>query len=387
MNFELSEEQRALQDLMRRFVAKEMPKDAVAAWDDKGEYPAPLLRQMADIGLMGASIPLEFGGAGGGVMEEVIILEELARHSSTIALGYGLDACFGAVTIQRHGTPAQRAEFLPKIASGDYHFALSMTEPDGGTDILGAMKTVAKEDGDDFLIKGAKIYTSGLNIATHVFVVARTDHDPNKLSYGLTVFLVPINTPNMVYHKIDKLGSRFLHSYNVFYQDMRVPKSCIIGTRGQGWRAILDTLNNERIFVAAVCNGLGRGALEDATHYARERMAFGRPIGQFQAVQHQLADTLVEMNLAQLATYRAAWMSDQGLECSVQATSAKYYSSEAAFRATDRGMRVLAGAGFTMDYTMQRSYRDIRQLIFAPITNEMCKNYIAQVGCGLPKSY
>ena len=387
MQFDLSDDQRALQDLMRRFVAKEMPKEAVGRWDEEGEYPLPLLRKMAEIGLMGASVPEEYGGMGGGAMEEVIVLEELARHSSTVALGYGLDACFGAVTILRHGNETQRNQFLPKIAAGDVHFALSLTEPDGGTDILGAMKTTAREDGDDYLINGSKIYTSGLNIATHLFVVARTDHDPNKPSHGLTVFLIPKDTLGMTYHKIPKLGSRFLHSYTVFYDNMRVPKTCIIGERGRGWRAILDTLNNERIFVAAVCMGLGRGAYEDAVQYARERKAFGRPIGAFQAVQHQLADTLVELDLAQLATYRAAWLSDQGRECSVEATACKYYASEAAYRATDRGMRVLAGAGFTMEYNMQRYYRDIRQLIFAPITNEMCKNYIAQVGCGLPKSY
>jgi alkylation response protein AidB-like acyl-CoA dehydrogenase len=387
MNFDLTDDQRELQDLIRRFVQKEMPKDAVAKWDEKGEYPTSLLQSMAEIGLMGASIPEEYGGTGGGVIEEVIVLEELARHSSTVALAYGLDACFGAVTILRHGNEAQRKEFLPKIASGECHFALSLTEPDGGTDILGAMKTVAKEDGDSFVINGAKIFTSGLNIASHIFVVARTDTDPKKPSFGLTVFLIPKDTPGIVYNKINKLGSRFLHSYAVFYENVRVPKSSIIGVRGNGWRAILDTLNNERIFVAATCNGLGRGALEDAIDYAKERMAFGRPIGQFQAVQHQIADMKVELDLAQLATYRAAWLSDQGRDCSVEAACAKYYSSEAAFRATDRGMRVLAGYGFTMEYHMQRYYRDIRQLIFAPLTNEMGKNFIAQVGCGLPKSY
>ena len=137
----------------------------------------------------------------------------------------------------------------------------------------------------------------------------------------------------------------------------------------------------------AVCNGLGRGALEDATQYAKDRKAFGRSIGSFQAVQHQLAESLVELDLAQLGTYKAAWMADRKLDCSVPAASAKLFSSEAAFRATDRGMRVLAGAGFTMEYHMQRYYRDIRQLIFAPVTNEMGKNFIAQVGCGLPRSY
>ena len=387
MNFELTEDQRAQQAAVRRFVEKEMPKQLVSSWDEKGEFPEDLLDKMAEVGLMGASIPTAYGGTGGGVMEEVIILEELSRHSSSVALAYGMDVCFGAVTIERHGTPEQREHFMPRISSGEYHFALSMTEPDGGTDILGAMKTVARQEGDEFVINGAKVYTTGLNIASHIFVVARTDRDEKKSSYGLTVFLVAKDTPGITYRKINKLGSRFLHSYEVVYENVRVPSSCVIGRPNKGWHAILDTLNNERIFIAAVCNGLGRGALEDAIQYARDRKAFGRSIGEFQAVQHQLADSLVELDLAQLCTYKAAWMQDQKQDCSVQAASAKYFASEAAFRATDRGMRVLAGAGFTMEYHMQRYYRDIRQLIFAPVTNEMSKNFIAQAGCGLPRSY
>ena len=332
MDFRFSDDQRALQEVVRRSVEKEMPKDKVAEWDKNEEFPLELLDKMAGIGLMGATISEEYGGTGGGAMEEV-------------------------------------------------------TEPDGGTDILGATKTVAREDGDHFVINGSKVYTTGINIANHVFVVARTGKDPVKPSIGLTVFLIPTDTPGIRYDKITKLGSRFLHSYIVSYQDVRVHKSSMIGTRDRGWHAVIDTLNNERIFVAAVCSGLGRGALEDANQYALDRKAFGRPIGEFQAVQHQLADSLVELDLAQLSTYRAAWMQDQGLDCSVQAASAKYFASEAAFRATDRGMRVMAGAGFTMDYHMQRYYRDVRQLIFAPVTNEMSKNFIAQVGCGMPKSY
>jgi acyl-CoA dehydrogenase len=387
MDFEFTEDQKALQDLTRRFVEREMPKEAVAAWDKQGEFPASLLDRMAEIGLMGASIPEEYGGSGGGVMEETIVLEELARHSSTVALAYGLDVSFGAVTIERHGTEEHRREFLPRIASGDVHFALSLTEPDGGTDILGAMKTVAVEDGDHYVINGAKVFTTGINIASWLFVVARTSRDPDKPSRGLTVFLVHKDTPGISWKKIEKLGSRFLHSYEVVYQNVRVHKSSIIGAEGRGWHAILDTLNNERIFIAATCIGLGQGALDDAVRYAQERRAYDRPIGQFQAVQHPLADSLTEIEMARLMTYKAAWMQDRGEDCSLPASMAKYYASEAAFRTTDRGMRVLAGYGFTMEYHMQRYYRDIRQLIFAPITNEMSRNFIAQVGCGLPRSY
>lgn len=387
MDFEFSEDQTALRDLVRKFVEREMPKEAVSGWDRDGEFPLSLLDKMAELGLMGASIPEEYGGSGGGVIEETIVLEELARHSSTVALAYGLDVSFGAVTIERHGSEEQRREFLPKIASGELHFALSLTEPDGGTDILGAMKTVAVEDGDDYVINGAKVFTTGINIASWLFVVARTSRDADKPSRGLTVFLVPKETPGISWKKIEKLGSRFLHSYEVIYQDVRVPRPSIVGAEGRGWHAILDTLNNERIFIAATCVGLGQGALDDAVRYAQERIAFGKPIGQFQAVQHQLADSLTELEMARLMTYRAAWMQDRGQDCSLPAAMAKYYASEAAFRTTDRGMRVLAGYGFTMEYHMQRYYRDIRQLIFAPITNEMSRNFIAQVGCGLPRSY
>jgi acyl-CoA dehydrogenase len=387
VDFELTDSQRAQQDAVRRFVEKEMPKHLVQKWDEAQEFPLDLLDKMAEIGLMGASLPTEYGGTGGGVMEEVIVLEELSRHSSSVAMAYGMDVCFGAVTIERHGSDDQRQNFLPRLVKGEVHFALSMTEPDGGTDILGAMKTSARIEGDDYVINGSKVYTTGLAFATHIFVVARSGRDELKPSSGLTVFLVPKDTPGITYRKIGKLGSRFLHSYEVFYENVRVPSSCIVGSPNRGWHAIIDTLNNERIFIAAVCCGLGRGALEDAIQYAKDRKAFGRSIGEFQAVQHQLADSLVELDMAQLMTYKAAWMQDQKKDCSVPAASAKYYASEAAFRTTDRGMRVLAGAGFTTEYHMQRYYRDIRQLIFAPVTNEMSKNFIAQAGCGLPRSY
>ncbi len=387
MDFQFTEDQQCLQDLVRKFVENEMPKEAVAKWDRDNDLPLELLDKMAKVGLMGASLPEEYGGTGGGTIEETIVVEELSRHSSTIALAYGLDVCFGAVTLERHGTEEQKKRFLTGLVSGEIHFALSLTEPDGGTDILGAMKTTAKADGDDYVINGTKVFTTGLNIADWIFVVARTSRDPERPSRGLTVFLVHKDTPGITYRKIEKLGSKFLHSYEVAYENVRIPKSSMIGSEGRGWTAILDTLNNERIFIAAVCTGLAQGALDDAVQYSKERIAFEKPIGQFQAIQHQLAERLTEIELARLVTYKAAWMEDQGKDCSLPAAMAKLYASETAFRTTDSGMRILAGYGFTMEYHMQRYYRDIRQLIFAPVTNEMSKNFIAQVGCGLPKSY
>jgi acyl-CoA dehydrogenase len=387
MDFDFTDEQKLLQETVREFVEREMPKDKVREWDKAEQYPAGLWQKFADVGFLGASIPTEFNGTGGNILDEIIICEGLARHNSSIAMSYQMAVCFGALSVERHGNEEQKKYFLPRIADGTVNFALSLTEPYGGTDILGTMRTKAKKDGDHYVINGTKMFTTGLNIASHLIAVGRTGEDPKRKSWGLTIFLVPKDTPGISFHKIEKLGSRILPSFEVVWDNVRVPKEYVLGEEGKGWYALLDTLNNERIAIAAICVGLGQGAYEDAVQYARERIAFDRPIGQFQAIQHQLADTLLEMELARLITYKAAWLQVHGRECSVESAMSKLYASEAAFRATDRGMRVMAGYGFTMEFNMQRYYRDIRQLIFAPLTNEMSRNYIGQVGCGLPKSY
>ncbi len=387
MDFEFSDEQKMLRDTVRKFVEKEMPKEKIRYWDNEGISPVDLWQKVAEVGFLGASIDQEYGGSGGGIIEETIICEELSRRNSSIGMMYQMAVCFGALSVERHGTEQQKEFFLPNIIKGEANFALSLTEPYGGTDILGTMRAKAVEEGDFYVINGTKMFTTGANIATHLIAVARTDRNPEKKSFGLTIFLAPKETPGITLNKIEKLGSRILPSFEVLWEDVKVSKDTMLGERGKGWYTFLDTLNNERITIAAVCVGLGQGAFEDANQYAKERIAFEKPIGQFQAIQHYLADTLVEIELARLITYKAAWMQSQGKECAVEAAMCKYYASEAAFRATDRGMRIMAGYGFTMEYDMQRYYRDIRQLIFAPITNEMNRNFIGQVGCGLPRSY
>ncbi|MFH1091269.1 MAG: acyl-CoA dehydrogenase family protein [Pseudomonadota bacterium] len=386
MNFEFTDEQKMLRETVRKFVDREMPVEKVREWDNKEITPPDLYKKMAEVGFLGSSIPEEYGGSGGGVIEEAIITEELSVRSSSCAMLYGLAVCFGALTIERQGTKEQKDYFLPRIIKGDVNFALSLTEPYGGTDILGTMRSKAEQDGDFYVINGTKVFTTGASVATHLFVVVRTDRTEKK-SFGLTIFLTPKETPGITLNKIEKLGSKIMPSFEVIYDNVRVPKDIMIGGRGTGWYTFLDTLNNERINIGATCVGIGQGAFEIANQYAKERIAFERPIGQFQAVQHQLADTMLEIELARLITYKAAWMQSQGMNCAVEASMSKYYASEAAFRATDRGMRIMAGFGFTMEYDMQRYYRDIRQFIFAPITNEMNRNFIGQVGCGLPKSY
>ena len=387
MNFDFTDEQKMLRDTVRKFVDREMPVEKIRQWDKAEVTPVDLYKKFAAAGFLGASIEPKYGGSGGGIIEETVILEEVSRRNSSIGMMFQMAVSFGGLTIERRGTEQQKEYFLPRIVKGEANFALSLTEPYGGTDILGTMRAKAVPDGDFYVINGTKMFTTGANVATHIFAVARTDSKPEKKAFGLTIFLIPKETVGVTFNKVEKLGSKILPSFEVVYDNARVSKDTLIGDRGQGWYAFLDTLNNERIAIAAICVGLGQGAFETANQYAKERVAFGKVIGQFQAIQHYLADTLLEMELARLITYKGAWMQAEGLDCAVEAAMCKYYASEAAFRATDRGMRIMAGYGFTMEYDMQRYYRDIRQFIFAPITNEMNRNFIGQVGCGLPRSY
>lgn len=390
LDFELTEEQKMIVETVRKFKEKECPKEKVREWDKTETFPTHVWKRLGEIGLLGAAFPEQYGGTGGGIIEETLITEELSYGFSDLGLTYLLGVCFGGISILEQGNEEQKKKYLPPLIAGNTNFCLSLTEPGGGTDILGALKSRAKQDGDYFILNGTKIFTTGAHVADTIVGVFRTDDSPDKPARGLTIFLIDKRSPGITCNKIEKLGSHILSSFEVVYEDVKVHKSQILGERGKGWYQIIATLNNERIVCAAICLGLARAALDDAVQYAKEREAFGKPIGQYQAIQHPLAESATELEAARLITYKAAWMQSknpQSTQTGVIATMAKYYASEIAQKATDRGMRVLAGYGFTEEYDMQRYFRNIRQLIFAPITNEMSKNFIGQVMLGLPKSY
>jgi acyl-CoA dehydrogenase len=390
LDFELTEEQKMIVETVRKFKEKECPKEKVREWDKTETFPTHVWKRLGEIGLLGAAFPEQYGGTGGGIIEETLITEELSYGFSDLGLTYLLGVCFGGISILEQGNEEQKKKYLPPLIAGNTNFCLSLTEPGGGTDILGALKSRAKQDGDYFILNGTKIFTTGAHVADTIVGVFRTDDSPDKPARGLTIFLIDKRSPGITCNKIEKLGSHILSSFEVVYEDVKVHKSQILGERGKGWYQIIATLNNERIVCAAICLGLARAALDDAVQYAKEREAFGKPIGQYQAIQHPLAESATELEAARLITYKAAWMQSknpQSTQTGVIATMAKYYASEIAQKATDRGMRVLAGYGFTEEYDMQRYFRNIRQLIFAPITNEMSKNFLGQVMLGLPKSY
>ena len=341
---------------------------------------------MAETGLLGAPIKEKYGGIGGDIITMAIVVEELARVFPDMAFTYIVNICFGGKSIEFFGTEEQKQQYLPKLCEGKLKFAMALTEPNGGTDVLGALKTRATLEGDHFIVNGQKMFITGAHIADYIMTIVKTNPNAPKKSGGITLLLIDRHSLGIEVNPIKKLGFKSVATSEVIFDNVSVPRENILGELDNGWYHLLDTLNNERIDVAAQCIGIAQGAFDLALEYAKQREAFGKPIGQFQAIQHYLANMATEIELARLMNYKAAWLQSNGKPCGVESTMAKLYASETAFKVASQGMQILGGYGFAMEYDMQRFFRDSKLLTVAPISNEMALNYIGQ-NLGLPKSY
>jgi acyl-CoA dehydrogenase len=390
MDFGFTEEQKLLKDSMREFVDKEIKGDYARNLDEdpsKMFIDEAMWQKIKDLGIFAASVPEEYGGLGGSFMDDVIIAEEFARGSVAVAMSFGATTGFGARTILFSGNEEQKKYFLPKIAQGEIKFCMAVTEPGGGTDILGALKTIAHQDGDNFIVNGQKIFITNAHKADYLLTLVKTDETASKKAKSLSLFLIPVrDNSGIEIVPLKKFTIKGASACEIFFDNATVPAKNMLGELHNGWYELLKTLNHERIMVAALTNGIGQAALEDMVDYAKKREAFGRPIGQYQAIQHKIADTALELELAKLITYKATWLLETGKPCHMEAAMAKMFSSEMAFKAATRGLDILAGYGVTLDYDMQRYFRDSRQCTFSPISNEMVRNFIAEQ-YGLPRSY
>ena len=390
MDFGLTKDQILLRDSMREFVDKEIKGEYARDLDDDPEkmfIDDAMWQKIKDLGIFAASVPEEYGGIGGTIIDDVIITEEFARGSVAVAMSFGATTGFGARAILFSGTESQKKHYLPQIAEGDIKFAMAVTEPSGGTDLLGAISTVARSDGNDFIVNGQKIYITNAHMADYILTLVRTDEETEKKSKSLSLFLIPVkNNQGVEIIPLKKFTIKGASACEVFYDHARVPVENMLGELHNGWYVLLKTLNHERIMVASLTNGIGQAALDDMVAYSKKREAFDRPIGKFQAIQHKIADTALELELAKLITYKAAWLLEAGKPCHMEAVMAKLYSSEMAFRASTNGLDIFAGYGVTLECDMQRYFRDSRQCTFSPISNEMSRNFIAEQ-FGLPKSY
>ena len=281
LDFELTDEQKMIMETVKKFKEKECPKEKIREWDKSETFPSHVWKKLGEIGILGAAFPEQYGGTGGGIIEEMLITEELSYGFSDLGLTYLLGVCFGGISILEQGNDAQKEKYLPPLINGDTNFCLSLTEPGGGTDILGALKSKAVEDGDHFILNGTKIFTTGIHVADTIVGVFRTDESPEKPARGLTIFLIDKNTPGVSYNKIEKMGSHILSSCEVVYEDVKVHKDQILGQRGKGWYQIVGTLNNERIVCAAISLGLAKAALDDAAQYAKSGKPSANPSDNF----------------------------------------------------------------------------------------------------------
>jgi butyryl-CoA dehydrogenase len=387
MDFSLTEEQQAFRDVVRRWVDAEAPKDWMRALEaDEENYPFALWDKLAEQSFFGVGIPEEYDGLGGDVVTQMIFARELARTAGGLLWVWGLTSFGGAKTIGAVGTDEQKERWLRPMAQGRLRVSLSMTEPDGGTDVLGAMKTHAEKVDGGWLLNGAKMWTTAAKVADRLLVLARTDRNVEKKHHGLTMFFVDAKSPGITASLLPKLGMRAMGSCEVHYEDVFVPDEDVLGTPGQAWYAMLPTLNNERIMVGAQCLGAIDGVLEDALAYMKTRKAFGGIIGRFQVLQHYVADIATWQKTTELLLYNVAWMQANGMPCGTEANMLKMVATENAVKAADLGIQILGGMGYSAETDMQRYWRDHRILRMTPISNEMVRNTIAE-SLGLPRSF
>jgi len=386
LDFTFTDEQEMLREAIRKFIKKEFPLSYVREIDEEEEFPDELWQKMASLGWIGLPFPEKYGGIGGSVIDQALIINELSRGIFVAGFIYLLTTCFGGNTLNVFGNHEQKIKYLTGIASGKFRWSLALTEPDGGTDILGSTKTNAILNGDHYVVNGQKVYISGADKASYFTLFAITNKNPERHAKRFTLFIVDAKSPGVMIRKMKKLGVKACSTCEVFFDNVKVPRENVIGQIDNGWYHLTDTLNNERITVAAFCLGNAQAALDYSVNYAKERMAFGKSLGELQVVQHNLADVYMEIELAKLMLYKAAWLQSNRKPVEVEGTMAKVVCSEVAFKAATIGMRVMAGAGYMMEYPMQRYYRDAVLLLTAPIANEAGKNLIGQ-SLGLRRAY
>jgi acyl-CoA dehydrogenase len=384
MNFEPVPEHEMLRESVREFFARELPESRIREMDRARRIPRELWKRFAALGWTGLSVPAEYGGSGADVSTAAVFCEELARRFPSLATDWLLISMTARV-LRESASDKQKAELLPRLAAGEFLMAFGMSEPGGGTDVL-ALKTRARLEGGEWVLRGQKLYTSLADDADAILVLCRTEAEAAKRSRALSLVLTPRHQSGVQVRRLELMGQRAACTCEVFHDDARASADALVGERGRGWQTLLGTLDEERILCAAMYVGITAAALEQALQYARERTAFGRPIGAFQAVQHPLAETAAELEQIRLLTAKAAWLQSEGRECATEAAMAKLAASETAVRATDRGMRVLGGYGLVEESPMERLFRDTRLGPFSPISNEMVKNFLGQ-RLGLERSY
>ena len=374
MNFELSEEQTLVQEMVKEFVASDVAPIA-AEIDRDHRFPEELIPNLGKLGLMGVPFAEEFGGAGADYVSYTIVLEELARACASTSVIVSGHTSLGTWPIFEFGTAAQKEKYLYALTTGEMLGAFALTEPGAGTDAA-AGQTTALLDGDEYVLNGSKIFITNGGYADVYIVTAMTD--PSSGTRGISAFIVEKDAPGFtVGDKEHKMGIKASSTTPLYFSDCRIPKDALLGQEGKGFKIAMQTLDGGRIGIAAQALGIAQGALDAAVAYAKERVQFGKPIATLQAIQWMIADMATEIDAARLLVYRAAWNKDNGLPYGKEAAMAKLFASETATRVAGKAIQIHGGYGFTESYPVERAYRDAKITEIYEGTSEVQRMVIA----------
>jgi butyryl-CoA dehydrogenase len=375
MDFELAEEHRMVQELARNFAARKL-KPAASRMDRDGAYPAELVKELGEMGLMGVMVPQEYGGAGMDLIAYVVALEEISKAWASLATIMSVNNSLVCASLLRFGTEAQKMRYLPLLASGAWSGCYALTEPAAGSDAA-SIQTQARRAAGGYLLNGTKVFTSNGSRANLAIVYAVTD--PRRGKSGISAFAVECPSPGLTIGKIeDKLGLRSSETAELIFKDCPVSDGNLLGQEGEGLRIALATLDGGRVGIAAQSVGIAQGCLEESLAYSRERRQFGQAIANFQAIQWKLADMATEIDAARLLTYRAAWLQHQGRKVTRAAAMAKLFASEACNRAAYQAVQIHGGYGYIKDFTVERLFRDARVTTLYEGTSEIQRLVIAR---------
>lgn len=374
MNFALTDEQEAYLAPVRAF-ARERVAPMAAHIDETGGYPRALVTEAAALGLCGVTIPIPFEGAGRDYVSYALAIEAVSEASATLAVILSVNNSLVAEPLLEYGTDEQRDVWLGALASGRAIGAFALSEARAGSDAAN-QQTVARLDDRGYVLSGTKVWVANAEVADVVIVFAATE--PGARGRGISAFLVPMHSPGIRRTPSDSLGVRGLGCMDLVFEDVRVDAGALMGEVGRGFRIAMRALEGGRVAIAAQALGVGQAALEEALAYSRQREAFGQPIGNFQAIQFQLADLATDLEAARMLTWRAADLRGQVPRISLEAAMAKLHASEAAHRAADRAMQILASAGYRRGSTIERLFRDVRAAEIYQGTSEVQRMIIAE---------
>jgi len=360
MDFSEPDHIRQLRDMLERFVDKEMPRSKAALWDKQNHFPRDVFDRLAALGVFGLTVPEAYGGSGRDILATMVVIEELSRRSLAVSIPYIMSTCYAGMNLVECASEEQKRDLLPRVVAGALIFAYGWTEPDTGADVA-SVKTRAERVGDKVVIQGAKRFCTGAAESDYIYTLVRSGPEAQRYQ-NLSLVLIPPKTPGVTITPIDSMGAKGAATTDVTLDNVEVPAANIVGGEAgwnNGWKMIVGSgLDVEKLEVAAIAVGIARAALDDAWLYAQERRQFGKAIGNYQSVQHKLADMKTQLHAARLMLYHAAWMSDQQQRCSVETSMAKLFATEAAKFITLECQSIFGAYGYVKDFDVERYVRD-----------------------------